>query len=207
MLHAKKILHIGDLERRKFLAGHSNRQCSDAEVPSHWSKIGFSMKLYSQKRGGVRTWFATFAVAQLFLLASGSAAASETFNAERYAGKVVILDFWASWCVPCRRSFPWLNAMHKKYADDGLVIIGVNLDMERADAARFLEEYPAEFAILYDENQELARQFEVVAMPSSYVIGRDGKILARHMGFKVKQQDEYESIIVDALRKPENENE
>ena len=165
------------------------------------------MKLYSLERGGVRSWFAAFAVAQLFLLASGPAPASETFNAEKYAGKVVVLDFWASWCVPCRRSFPWLNAMHKKYADDGLVIIGVNLDMERADAARFLEEYPAEFAILYDENQELAKQFEVVAMPSSYVIGRDGKILARHMGFKVKQQDEYESIIVDALRKPENENE
>ena len=165
------------------------------------------MKLYSLKRGGVRTWFAAFAVAQLFLLTSGLAPASETFNAERYSGKVVVLDFWASWCVPCRRSFPWLNAMQQKYADEGLTIIGVNLDMERDDAARFLEEYPAEFAILYDENQELARQFEVVAMPSSYVIGRDGKIVARHMGFKVKQQDEYESIIVDALRRPENENE
>jgi thiol-disulfide isomerase/thioredoxin len=165
------------------------------------------MKLYSLKRGGVRTWLAAFAVTQLFLLASGQAPASETFIAEKYAGKVVVLDFWASWCVPCRRSFPWLNAMHEKYADDGLVIIGVNLDMERADAEQFLQEYPADFAILYDENQELARQFEVVAMPSSYVIGRGGKIVARHMGFKVKQQDEYESIIVDALRKPENENE
>jgi thiol-disulfide isomerase/thioredoxin len=142
------------------------------------------MKLYSLKRGGVRTWLAAFAVTQLFLLASGQAPASETFIAEKYAGKVVVLDFWASWCVPCRRSFPWLNAMHEKYADDGLVIIGVNLDMERADAEQFL-----------------------VAMPSSYVIGRDGKIVARHMGFKVKQQDEYESIIVDALGKPENENE
>ena len=47
---------------------------------------------------------------------------------EKHAGKVVILDFWASWCVPCRRSFPWMNAMHEKYAQDGLVIIAVNLD-------------------------------------------------------------------------------
>lgn len=156
-------------------------------------------------------WFSTLGVALVMaasvLLVSASARASEAFDAEDYAGKVVVLDFWASWCVPCRRSFPWLNAMHAKYSGEGLVIVGVNLDMERADAARFLEEYPAEFAILYDENQELAKQFEVVAMPSSYVIGRDGKIVARHMGFKVKQQDEYESIIVDALRKPENENE
>ena len=155
----------------------------------------------------MRAWLAVFCLVHFTLLPGTPALASETFSVNEYAGKVVVLDFWASWCVPCRRSFPWLNAMQQKYADDGLVIIGVNLDMERADAARFLEEYPAEFAILYDENQELAKQFEVVAMPSSYVIGRDGKILARHMGFKVKQQDEYESIIVDALRKPENENE
>lgn len=155
----------------------------------------------------MRAWLAVFCLAHFTLLPVTPALASETFSVHEYAGKVVVLDFWASWCVPCRRSFPLLNAMHQKYADEGLTIIGVNLDMERADAARFLEEYPAEFAILYDENQELARQFEVVAMPSSYVIGRDGKILARHMGFKVKQQDEYESIIVDALRRPENENE
>jgi len=165
------------------------------------------MKLYLVKRGSMRPWLAVFAVAQIALFSSAPVAASETFNIEAYAGKVVVLDFWASWCVPCRRSFPWLNGMHEKYADEGLAIIGVNLDMERADAERFLEEYPARFTILYDENQELARQFEVVAMPSSYVIGRDGKVIARHMGFKVKQQDEYESIIVEALRKTGNENE
>lgn len=97
--------------------------------------------------------------------------------------------------------------MHEKYAEEGLAIVGVNLDMERADAEQFLQEYPARFAILYDGNQDLAKQFEVVAMPSSYVIGRDGKVIARHMGFKVKQQDEYESVIVDALREPGSENE
>ena len=95
--------------------------------------------------------------------------------------------------------------MHAKYSDQGLVIVGVNLDMERADAERFLEEYPADFAIMYDENQELARQFEVVAMPSSYVLGRDGKVVAQHMGFKVRQQDEYEAIIVEALRTAETD--
>jgi cytochrome c biogenesis protein CcmG/thiol:disulfide interchange protein DsbE len=153
----------------------------------------------SPRRRVTRTWLAVFALAQIALFSWAPVSASETFSTEKYAGRVVVLDFWASWCVPCRRSFPWLNTMHEKYADDGLVIIGVNLDMERADAERFLQEYPASFTILYDENQELARQFEVVAMPSSYVIGRDGQVIARHMGFKVKQQDEYESIIVEAL--------
>ncbi len=165
------------------------------------------MKLYCSRHGALRTWLAAIAVAQVALFACGPVSASETFSIEKYAGKVVVLDFWASWCVPCRRSFPWLNTMHEKYADEGLAIIGVNLDMERADAERFLEEYPARFTILYDENKEIARQFDVVAMPSSYVIGRDGKVIARHMGFKVKQQDEYEAIIVEALGKPGKRNE
>lgn len=165
------------------------------------------MKHYRATRCSVTTFGVAVAMAASVLLASASVRASEAFDAERYAGKVVVLDFWASWCVPCRRSFPWLNAMHAEYSDKGLVIVGVNLDMERADAERFLEEYPADFAIMYDENQELARQFEIVAMPSSYVLGRDGKVVARHLGFKVRQQDEYEAIIVEALQAPEAENE
>ena len=116
-----------------------------------------------------------------------------------YKGKVVIVDFWASWCVPCRRSFPWMNEMHKAYEEDGLVIIGVNLDQERSEADAFLEEFPAKFRIYFDESKEVAREFDVVAMPSSYVLGRDGQLVTQHFGFKVKKQDEYEAIIVDAL--------
>jgi len=126
---------------------------------------------------------------------------SETqWDLESHKGKVVIVDFWASWCVPCRRSFPWLNAMHQKYADEGLVIIGVNLDADRSEAMMFLEKFPPEFSIYHDETKDLAREFGVVAMPSSYLIGRDGDIRQKHFGFKVKKQDEYESAIVDALR-------
>lgn len=165
------------------------------------------MTLYSLKHGPLRARIAAVVVAQLSLLAWTPATVAETFDLGQHAGKVVLVDFWASWCEPCRRSFPWLNAMHDKYAREGLVIVGVNLDMERADAHRFLEDYPADFSIYYDENQELARQYEVVAMPSSYVIGRDGRVAARHMGFKVKQQDEYEALIVRALREPGSDNE
>lgn len=117
-----------------------------------------------------------------------------------FRGKVVILDFWASWCVPCRRSFPWLNAMNAKYSGDGLVIIGVNLDQEPQEAADFLEEFPARFQIRYDPDGILAKQFDVRAMPSSYVLGRDGQTRAQHLGFKVRRQDEYEAAIVAALQ-------
>ena len=132
-------------------------------------------------------------------LQAGAAEPYDQFDLKNHEGKVVIVDFWASWCVPCRRSFPWLNAMHRKYADQGLVIIGVNLDAERSAAMTFLEDFPPEFGIYYDETKDLAREFGVVAMPSSYLIGRDGDIRQKHFGFKVKKQGEYESAIVDAL--------
>lgn len=130
-------------------------------------------------------------------------AADEAPDLAQYEGKVVIVDFWASWCVPCRRSFPWLNNMHEKYADDGLVIVGVNLDQERTDADEFLEEFPASFRIYFDESKEMAKEFDVVAMPSSYLLGRDGELRKRHFGFKVKKQDEYEAAIIAALNSVE----
>lgn len=142
---------------------------------------------------------ATALTVACLLAAAAPAQAEETLDLDQYRGKVVVLDFWASWCVPCRRSFPWLNTMHTTYADAGLVIIGVNLDMERSEAEAFLEEFPARFRIHYDVSKELAKAFDVVAMPSSYVIGRGGEILERHYGFKVAKQDEYEAAIAAAL--------
>ncbi len=133
-------------------------------------------------------------------LASSAQQQGGNLDLSEYRGKVVVLDFWASWCVPCRRSFPWLNEMQERHADAGLVIIGVNLDQEPGSAAEFLREYPANFSIRYDREGILAKQFDVQAMPSSFVIGRDGRTRAHHLGFKVKRQDEYEAAIVAALQ-------
>jgi len=160
--------------------------------------------------GRLRPWgLPTFLACLLGGLVASSAqsVSAADFDLEDYGGKVVVLDFWASWCVPCRRSFPWLNAMHEKYSGEGLVIIGVNLDLERTEAERFLAEFPASFRIVYDEEQALARQFDLIAMPSTYLIGRDGKVFDEHPGFKVKEQAEYEAAIVSALSQagPEDE--
>jgi thiol-disulfide isomerase/thioredoxin len=133
-------------------------------------------------------------------LIAGMPASAADLDLAEFEGKVVVVDFWASWCVPCRRSFPWLNAMLDKYADDGLVVVGVNLDQERGDAEEFLREFPPGFTVLYDDDKRLAQRFEVMAMPTSYLIGRDGQQITRHLGFKVKKQAEYEAAIVAALR-------
>jgi cytochrome c biogenesis protein CcmG, thiol:disulfide interchange protein DsbE len=119
-----------------------------------------------------------------FALTTVAADSGDTLGLERLRGKIVLLDFWASWCGPCRHSFPWLNAMQAKYADRGLVIIGVNVDRERADAERFLRDVPAGFDIVYDPSGALASRYDVPGMPSSYVIGRDGEVVGRHVGFR-----------------------
>jgi thiol-disulfide isomerase/thioredoxin len=113
--------------------------------------------------------------------------------------KVVWVDFWASWCAPCRRSFPWMNSMHRKYADQGLEIIAVNVDKERGLADEFLAETPAEFRLHYDPAGELAEQFGVQAMPSSFMLDADGHVVASHFGFKLANTDEYEQSIRSAL--------
>jgi len=141
----------------------------------------------------------TLCLAVFFSTVVHAADEPELIDLSAYKGKVVIVDFWASWCVPCRRSFPWLNAMQAKYADQGLVIIGVNEDASEEEVAGFLANYPANFEIVRDNDGLLATEFGVVAMPSSYIIGRDGKVVARHLGFKTKLMDDYEAAIQEIL--------
>jgi len=141
-------------------------------------------------------------IAVLFvgLLGSASSIATEpAFDVTEYRGKVVVVDFWASWCVPCRRSFPWWNEMHRKYGVDGLVIVGVNMDAHADKAQDFLNEFPAEFRIVYDPKGDLGKQYGVEAMPTTFVIDRNGEIVANHLGFKVKKQDEYEQVLKETL--------
>lgn len=133
-------------------------------------------------------------LAALAFLAPTALASDEPLDLERFKGKVVVIDFWASWCAPCRQSFPWLNEMQAKYRDRGLVVIGVNVDHERAEADRFLERTPADFRIVYDPDGSIAARYQVPGMPSSYVIGRDGQQAGVHIGFRngLREQREAE---------------
>lgn len=126
-------------------------------------------------------------------IAPATLAADDPLDLARLKGKVVVIDFWASWCAPCRQSFPWLNEMQAKYRDRGLVVIGVNVDRERAEAEGFLRKTPAGFSIVYDPDGALASRYQVPGMPSSYVIGRDGQQVGVHIGFRQGMREEREA--------------
>jgi thiol-disulfide isomerase/thioredoxin len=130
---------------------------------------------------------------------TAAADAVPALDLARYRGKVVLVDFWASWCEPCRHSFPWLNAMQARYADRGLVVIGVNVDRERADADRFLQDVPAGFQIVYDPAGALASQYDLPGMPASYVIGPNGDVVARHIGFRSNLRAQREAEVQQLL--------
>ncbi|WP_374349512.1 TlpA family protein disulfide reductase [Chitinimonas sp.] len=124
----------------------------------------------------------------------------QTLDLASLRGKLVYVDFWASWCGPCRQSFPFMNQLLKQYGDAGLVVLAVNVDAEAKDAAAFLARYPAQFTVLYDAAGNSAKAWAVAGMPSSYLIDRQGRVRASHLGFRADSAAKITSEI-DALLK------
>jgi cytochrome c biogenesis protein CcmG/thiol:disulfide interchange protein DsbE len=118
-----------------------------------------------------------------------------TVSLDSLHAKVVLVDFWASWCDPCRKSFPWMSDLLERYGSKGLAIVAVNLDKKREAAEAFLQQHPAAFIIAFDPSGKTAQDFKVSAMPSSFVVGRDGTILYTHPGFDPKQTGGIEEMI------------
>ncbi|PCI53824.1 MAG: thioredoxin [Gammaproteobacteria bacterium] len=118
---------------------------------------------------------------------------------DEHKGEVIYLDFWASWCGPCRKSFPWMNKIEAEYKQQGFSVISVNLDANKALATKFLNEIPASFTVIYDPKGKIAKHFKIQGMPSSMLIGRDGKIKSRHTGFFTKKISLYQQEIEQLL--------
>lgn len=108
------------------------------------------------------------------LLLLGPMAACAGLNLSAYCGMVVYVDFWASWCGPCKQSFPWLDGLLREYGSQNFIVIGVYVDKDRDRAERTLKETPAEFSIVYDPKGELATSYKVAGMPSGILIDRAG---------------------------------
>ena len=119
----------------------------------------------------------------------------------KHQGEVVYLDFWASWCGPCRKSFPWMNKIQAQYKQQGFSVVSVNLDAKKTLAEKFLMETPADFTVIYDPKGKIAKHFKIQGMPSSMLIGRDGKIKSRHTGFFYNKIPEYQQEIEALLVK------
>jgi len=98
-------------------------------------------------------------------------------------GKVVYVDFWASWCVPCRESMPLLDTLYKRHRDAGFAVVGINKDVAAADAERFLKRVAVSFPLAADTKDAAAKAFNVKAMPSGYLVDRKGVVRRVHRGF------------------------
>lgn len=125
----------------------------------------------------------------------------KTIKLSHYKGKVVYLDFWASWCEPCRKSFPVMRNLQRKYKSKGLRVVTINLDKNRKEVRRFLREYRTNFPIALDPRGKIARRYGVKAMPSSYLIDRKGRIRYVHLGFLQKDTKKTEKRIKKLLKK------
>lgn len=130
---------------------------------------------------------------------------NQTFDIQQYKGKVVYLDFWASWCVPCRKSFPWMNKMQSQYSQDKFVIVTINLDKKKELANDFLKKYPANFQVIHDPTGKLAKKYQIKGMPSSILFNAEGKPIATHKGFFTKKIPKYETEIRSLLTSQNNE--
>lgn len=150
-----------------------------------------------------------------FLFSIGQAAASDTAkvpdsvqilvpalpDSVTVQGKVVIVDFWASWCAPCKLSFPWMEQLYRRYKDSGLTIVAVSVDEDHNSALRFLKEMKPSFPVIYDSTGTLAKEFGLEAMPTSFIYNRDGRAQTTHRGFRPDDTETLETEIAGLLKK------
>jgi len=124
---------------------------------------------------------------------------AKAYGLKQFKGQVVFVDFWSSWCGPCAQSFSFLNELHRDLKDRGLQVIGVNLDEAAEDAKAFLAAHPANFTVVADANQQCAKDFDVKAMPSSYLVDRNGVIRHVHLGFRLEEAKAFRALAEQLL--------
>ncbi len=124
----------------------------------------------------------------------------ENIKLSELTGNVVLINFWASWCGPCRQEMPFLNAIHNKYEALGFTVLGVNVEEEVANARSFIAERPVDFPILFDSNNKVSELYKVIAMPTTVVIDRNGKLRFLHQGYQSGDEVEYRKMVKILVR-------
>jgi peroxiredoxin len=152
----------------------------------------------------IKHWFRVTAIASTAIVSSLVGASSsiapaftlpsrsgDNVSLEHLKGQVVMLNFWASWCGPCRQEMPLLDQMHKRYSALGFTLVGVNVEANTKDAERWLEQTPVSFPVLFDKDSKVSELYEVSAMPSTVFIDRKGNVRYLHRGYKPGDESEY----------------
>jgi thiol-disulfide isomerase/thioredoxin len=118
----------------------------------------------------------------------------------QYKGQVVMLNFWASWCGPCRQEMPLLENIYKKYNKMGFTLIGVNVEPDSKAAEGFLKATPVSFPVIYDKDSTVSKAYDVSGMPSTVIIDRKGNIRVLHRGYKPGDENEYLDSVRSLIR-------
>jgi len=116
------------------------------------------------------------------------------------AGNVVLINFWASWCGPCREEMPLLNDLHKKYEPLGFTVLGVNVEEDARNARGFLKNFPVDFPVVLDNKNQVSKKYNVIAMPTTVVVDRDGNMRFLHKGYKPGDEEKYRKMVKKLVR-------
>jgi thiol-disulfide isomerase/thioredoxin len=135
--------------------------------------------------------------APTFILASSGGG---EVSLAQYKGQVVMINFWASWCGPCRQEMPLLESIYRKYKQMGFTLLGVNVEPDSQAANEWLKQTPVSFPILYDKDSKVSKLYEVAGMPSTVLIDRGGKLRMLHRGYKSGDENEYLDSIRSLIR-------
>ena len=117
-----------------------------------------------------------------------------------YRGEVVLINFWASWCGPCRQEMPILSDLHERYKSLGFTVLGINVEEDSTDARRLLGKTPVSFPVLLDNTSSVSRQYDVVAMPSTVLVDRNGNMRYLHKGYKPGLEEQYLRQVRELIR-------
>jgi thiol-disulfide isomerase/thioredoxin len=115
-------------------------------------------------------------------------------------GRVVMINFWASWCGPCREEMPHLARLYEKYRASGFTVLAVNIDEDQAKAANLAQQLGMRFPVLLDTGKQVSRLYDLSAMPSTVLVDRDGRVRYVHRGYRDGYADAYEKQIRELLR-------
>ncbi len=124
----------------------------------------------------------------------------ENLKLSELRGEVVMVNFWASWCGPCRQEMPLLDQLYKRYQPMGFTILGVNVEENAGAAKKVLQEQPVSFPILFDPSNQVSELYQVSAMPSTFLVDRDGKLRFLHKGYLPGYEEQYQQQIKELIR-------